>query len=154
MSNVPTPIVTMPRCQQKKYSCICRRRRGRRRHGRRGRGRLRRGVVVGRAVWRRRCRRRRRRSTVGVEVSAGRSLESAPGCLFLPFRLSLHCFVRLHGRAGRRFAVVRSTATTWLCRLSPTPSAASAPPLCVGSFPHFFRRLSLSIYIRRHDVFR
>lgn len=38
--------------------------------------------------WRRRCRRRRRRSTVGVEVSAGRSLESAPGCLFLPFRLT------------------------------------------------------------------
>lgn len=49
--------------------------------------------------WRRRC---RRRSTVGVEVSAGRSLESAPGCLFLPFRLSLHTF-RLHERACPSF---------------------------------------------------
>lgn len=92
--------------------------------------------------WRRRC---RRRSTVGVEVSAGRSLESAPGCLFLPFRLSLHTRFVCTREPARRFVVVRSTATTWLCRLSPTPSAASAPSPSSLSSSLFFPA-SLSIY--------
>lgn len=68
----------------------------------------------------------------GVEVSAGRSLESAPGCLFSPFP-SRSVF-----RPSARERVGRATATTWLCRLSPTPSAASAPPLsfrCLFSTP-------------------
>lgn len=51
---------------------------------------------------------------------------------------------------ARRFIVVRSTATTWLCRLSPTPSAASAPSPSSLSSSLFFPPPCQ--YIRRRCV--